>query len=222
MKNVFLDTNVLIAIIFLINSHYLKAKEVFELYQNYYWSNGVVRELNLRFGEKQINLTKFYMDLKLFLENPEKDLYSNRDLLNFVKNHYSEKLLEDAKNSIEPFWNNYIGVESMVPFFNIKTSINFCLNDLRITCIVNKQKLENKLVLAPQRNEDYPQIDAMLESFGVHEEDRKIILDGHDFACFSTQPVDFVTFDDDCFNGAKNIDLLCFNSVKGKYDFRAS
>lgn len=162
------------------------------------------------------------MDLKLFLENPEKDLYSNRDLLNFVKNHYSEKLLEDAKNSIEPFWNNYIGVESMVPFFNIKTSIDFCLNDLRITCIVNKQKLENKLVLAPQRNEDYPQIDAMLESFGVHEEDRKIILDGHDFACFSTQPVDFVTFDDDCFNGAKNIDLLCFNSVKGKYDFRAS
>ncbi|WP_292604197.1 hypothetical protein, partial [Methanobrevibacter sp. UBA212] len=133
MKNVFLDTNVLIAIIFLINSHYLKAKEVFELYQNYYWSNGVVRELNLRFGEKQINLTKFYMDLKLFLENPEKDLYSNRDLLNFVKNHYSEKLFEDAKNSIEPFWNNYIGVESMVPFFNIKTSINFCLNDLRIT-----------------------------------------------------------------------------------------
>ncbi len=46
MKNVFLDTNVIIAIIFLINSHYLKAKEVFELYQNYYWSNGVVRELN--------------------------------------------------------------------------------------------------------------------------------------------------------------------------------
>lgn len=222
MKNVFLDTNVIIAIIFLINSHYLKAKEVFELYQNYYWSNGVVRELNHRFGEKQINLTKFNMDLKLFLENPEKDLYSNRDLLNFVKNHYSEKLLEDAKNSIEPFWNNYIGVESRVPFFNIKTSIDFCLNDLRITCIVNKQKLENKLVLAPQRNEDYPQIDAMLESFGVHEEDRKIILDDHDFACFSTQPVDFVTFDDDCFNGAKNIDLLCFNSVKGKYDFRAS
>jgi hypothetical protein len=110
----------------------------------------------------------------------------------------------------------------MIPFLNMKKSINFCLNDLMITSVKNKEKLENKLILAPQRENDYSVIDAMLESFGVHYEDRSVILDGHDFACFSSQPVDFVTFDEDCFNGAKNVGRLCFNSVKGRFDFKAS
>ncbi|MBE6502453.1 MAG: hypothetical protein E7Z79_08450 [Methanobrevibacter thaueri] len=222
MKNAFLDTNVIIAMIFLINSHHLKAKQVFNSYHHYYWSNSVVKEFNRRFGEKQINLKIFFEDLKLFMENPEKDLYSDVDLLIFLKKHYSEKLFEDSKNSIKPFWNHYIGVESMIPFLNMKKSINFCLNDLMITSVKNKEKLENKLILAPQRENDYSVIDAMLESFGVHYEDRSVILDGHDFACFSSQPVDFVTFDEDCFNGAKNVGRLCFNSVKGRFDFKAS
>ena len=59
----------------------------------------------------------------------------------------------------------------------------------------------------------------ILKSVGVHDSDRNIILDGHDFACFSPEPVDFITFDNGCYFGAKNVELLCFNSVKGKIDF---
>lgn len=51
------------------------------------------------------------------------------------------------------------------------------------------------------------------------KKDRIITLEGHDFACFSSGPVDFVTFDEGCYNGAKNVEILCFNSVKGKHDF---
>ena len=88
------------------------------------------------------------------------------------------------------------GIESMIPFSNMKKSINFCLNDLMITSVKNKEKLENKLILAPQRENDYSVIDAMLETFGVH---------------YGV-----------CFNGAKNVGRLCFNSVKGRFDFKAS
>lgn len=64
--------------------------------------------------------------------------------------------------------------------------------------------------LTPQRSNTYSNIDKMLKHEGVEKEDRSIILDGHDFACFNSEPVDFVTFDEKCYNGAKNIKLLCF------------
>ena len=62
----------------------------------------------------------------------------------------------------------------------------------------------------------------MLKLEGVHEKDRTVILDGHDFACRSNDPIDFVTFDDGCFNGAKNVEILCFSSIRGKDDYIAS
>ena len=36
----------------------------------------------------------------------------------------------------------------------------------------------------------------MLKSAGVSEEDRKIAMDGHEFASISINPIDFITFDD--------------------------
>lgn len=39
---------------------------------------------------------------------------------------------------------------------------------------------------------------------------------------YQSDPVDFVSFDDECYFGAKNVELLCFDSIKGKYDFIAS
>lgn len=222
MNTAFLDTNIIIAWIFLINSFHPKSVNVFNSYSQLFWSSSVIAELEKKFNIKSKNLLRFFLDLQKFLENPEKDLYSLSDLIDFANEHCSKQLLDEVKSSIEPFWSEYLGIQSRIPFFDMKNAIDFCLNDLQLNLDINKRSIEEIMQLSPQRNEDYPQIDAILESFGVHEEDRKIILDGHDFACFSSQPVDFVTFDDDCFKGAKNIDLLCFNSVKGKYDFRPS
>lgn len=56
-----------------------------------------------------------------------------------------------------------------------------------------------------------------LKSEKVFDEYSKLFWS--DFACFSSEPIDFVTFDDVCFDGADNVELLCFSSVKGKYDF---
>lgn len=222
MNTAFLDTNVLIAWIFLINSFHPKSVDVFNSYSQFFWSFSVVKEFEKKFNVKSKNLIRFFLDLQKFLENPEKDLYSLSDLIDFANERCSKQLLNEVKSSVKPFWSEYLGIQSRIPFFDMKNAIDFCLNDLLLNLDINKRSIEEIMQLSPQRSNDYSQIDAMLESFGVHEEDRKIILDGHDFACFSSQPVDFVTFDDYCFNGAKNIDLLCFNSVKGKYDFRAS
>lgn len=97
-----------------------------------------------------------------------------------------------------------------------------CLKDLSVDTSINFKNLENKMQLTPQRTNIYSNIGSMLKNEGVHETDGIITLDGHDFACFSRDPIDFVTFDENCCNGAKNIDILCFNSIKGKYDFNAS
>lgn len=37
-------------------------------------------------------------------------------------------------------------------------------------------------------------------------------------ACKTIENIDFITFDEDCYNGAKNVESLCFSSVRGKYD----
>lgn len=222
MKKAFFDTNILIAIVFYINSLHLKSKNAFNSYSQYYWSSHVRDEFNIRCEEKLENLSNFFFDLQKFLENPEQELYSMSDLENFVRKNYSNKMMEDAQSSIAQFWQRYIGIESQLPFFNLKNNIDDCLNDLTVDIILNKKKLKTALHLTPQRTNNYSDINSMLEKEGVHDKDRIVTLDGHDFACFSSDPIDFVTFDDDCYNGAKNIEILCFNTIKGKNDFNAS
>ena len=102
----------------------------------------------------------------------------------------------------------------------MKSSATSCLKDLTFDLFNNKQKLEKTVKLTPKRTKKYSTIDRMLKSEGVSRPDRNVTLDGHDFACYSSNPIDFTTFDNDCFNGAKNVKLLCFNSIKGKYDFK--
>jgi hypothetical protein len=84
------------------------------------------------------------------------------------------------------------------------------------------QLLMNLIGLIPERINDYSKIDLMLELHGVKDADRAVTLDGHEFASLNKDPIDFVSFDDGCYYGAKNVKLLSFNSIKGEYDFKAS
>ena len=222
MKKGFIDTNLAIAFTFNFNSLHLKSDEVFKIYYQLFWSNFVKKEFYRRYYQKQENLLEFFLDLQVLLENPNKEFYSPFDLLNFTKNQYSGKKMNDAKSSINPFWSEYFGIENQVSFLNMKNSINHCLNDLSLNSYINKQYLESIMKLTPQRIRSYDDIDNMLKSEGVKDADRIVTLDGHDFACRSDDPIDFVTFDEDCFNGASNIEILCFSSIKGKYDFEPS
>lgn len=222
IKNVFIDTNIAVALIFYINSLNNKSLDVFNTYSEFFWSDFVKSEFERRYNVKQKNLKSFFNDLQKYLQNPEQDLYSTSDLSSFAKNNYSGKKRMDAINSIDAFWDRYVGVESQVPFSNIKKHTSQCITDLSIDLNKNKEILERIMQLTPQRTNKYLKLDLMLKKEGVKGPDRCVTLDGHDFACKCNVPVDFVTFDEDCCNGARNIELLCFNSVKGKYDFKAS
>ena len=220
MKRAFFDTNLIIAYLFFLNSLHLQSKEAFKIYDELYWSNFVQEEFNHRFLIKQKYLKLFFNDLQKYLQNPNQEFYSYFDLKNFALDNYSGKFMEDVKSSISPFWNEYFGIETQISFFDIKKAINYCLKDLSITLNSNKKDLENIMHLTPKRTNDYPDIDILLKNNRVSDEDRIVILDGHDFACFSSDPIDFVTFDNDCFNGANSLEMLCFESVKGKHDFK--
>lgn len=195
------------------------SKKVFEVYSEFFWPNNVSNEFDQLYFKKAESLKSFFHDLQKYLENPSQEFYSCADLHAFVKVHYDGKELENVRSSIEPFWNEYVGVESKILFFDMKNSVDACLMDMALILKENKDCLKNFMKLTPQRTKDYSDIVNMLKSVGVHDYDRKVILDGHDFACSSPEPVDFVTFDNDCYSGAKNTELLCFNSVKGKNNF---
>lgn len=217
----FFDTNLAIAFVFQINSFHLKSKKAFKEYSKVYWSNFVKEEYERRYDEKLDNLLNFFKDLKLDLENSEREFYSIDDLLNYAKK-YDGKSREDIFSSLYPFWNKYSGFETQIPFYNLRNNVHDCLNDLSINTEMNGLNLERIMQLTPQRRKSYSGIDAMLKNRGVQNADRNVILDGHDFACFSSDSIDFVTFDEDCYYGARNVEILCFSSVKGKYDFNAS
>lgn len=207
---------------FFLNSLYFKSRRVFNEYDELFWSKFVQNEFNHRFFIKQKNLRSFFKDLQKYFENQNQEFYSVNDLKRFALNNYSGKIMEDVESSITPFWNEFFGIESYISFSNLRDAINFCLKDLSITLNNHKKQLQNIMQLTPQRTNDYGTIDKMLKKHGVKDEDRIVTLDGHDFACFCSSSIDFVTFDYDCFKGASNVDILCFDSVKGKDDFIAS
>lgn len=222
MKKAFLDTNILIAWIFLINSLHNKSERVFELYSEFFWSTYVKKEFEEAYKDKYKNLFKLFFDLQKYFEFPEKEFYRFFDLKNYAIENIPEGKLDNAISSFKQFWEEYFGIQSQISYFNMKTAIMDCLKDLTINTNNNKQLLVNMMQLTHQRVNPYSVIDAMLESKGVHKKDRIVTLDGHDFSCFSNDSIDFVTFDDDCYNGAKNVEILCFSSIKGKCDFNVS
>jgi hypothetical protein len=217
----FFDTNLPIAFVFQINSLHDKSKKAFNDYSKVYWSYFVKKEYERRYNEKLDNLLNFFQDFKFELENPTREFYTVDDMLNYAK-RYGGKSKKDFSSSLYSFWNKYSGMETHLPFSSLKNNVSDCLNDLSINTEINGLNLERIMQLAPQRTKSYSNIDAMLKNHGVKDADRNVILDGHDFACFSSDPVDFVSFDERCYYGARNVEILCFDSIKGKYDFNAS
>ena len=215
----FWDTCIAIAFVFHLNSLHSASHKVFNSYSEHYWSDFVKQEFKRRRQQKIDNLTTFFNDLRVDLNSPAQEFYSPNDLVRYAVNKYDGRLKDDAKNSVDSFWNEYVGFQSQIPFYNLKSYIAVCLNDLRIKFDLNTITLNQNLHLTPQRTNDYESIELKLKSNGVKKADRHVALDGHDFALKSSDPIDFITFDYDLFYGSKNVDSLAFDSIKGKYDF---
>ena len=218
----FWDTCIALAFVFHINSLHSISHMVFDSYPEHYWSEYVKDEYERRYDQKFKNLSRFFQDLNIDLEFPNKEFYSSKDLIQFAMENYSGKLKDDAKSSIKAFWEEYIGIQSQIPFYNLKSNIVDCLIDLAHEKEVNNSILKQELQLTPPRTDDYDDIDSMLKSDGVKPEDCHVVLDGHDFAFKSNEPIDFITFDEKLYFSSKNIKILSFDSIKGKYDFKAS
>lgn len=84
--------------------------------------------------------------------------------------------------------------------------INFCEESYIITDESHK------------RTKKYPKLFNLLNKNGVHNKDRIIALDAHDFSKTLDSPLDFITFDRTCYNGVSKSNLY-FNKVKGLKDY---
>ena len=216
-ESVFLDTCVLIGHSFPINSHHSRSKTVFNEYSKYYWSGLVKGEYLFRFSEKLMNIIVFLNDLDLDLEF-DREYYTLSDLMKFASEKYSGDLRDELLSSVEPFWNKYFKSETWVDFKRLRDAINNCHQDLVQNSSSRERFLNNILTIVPKRTKDYHDLGLVIGSEGAGDNDVKIALDGHDFACKSVDPIGFVTFDDKLYRGSLKANL-CFNSIKGEYDF---
>ena len=126
------------------------------------------------FIKNKKNVRSFFNDLERYLESPNQEFYRPHDLINFALKNYTDRKKDDAKSSVEPFWNRYVGFESQILYDAMKKAISLCLNDLSIDSNKNKSFLESIMQTTPQRTDDYPDIDLMLKSQGVIDADRTI------------------------------------------------
>ena len=222
MKKAFGDTCIFIAITFLINSHYTRAKNVFNTYDEIFWSINVKNEFNNRFDEKYDKLLEIFSDIQEELEKINKEFYCITDLKKYIKRNFKDNKFKEAENSVNPFWNKYIGNEDQVIIIKMQHAIDKCLIDLRVISSLKKNELNKNILLTPKRDDEYSKINIMLETNGVTEKDRIIALDGHDFALRSNFDVDLITFDDAFYFGAEKVKKLAFSNIKSKYDFKTT
>lgn len=83
---------------------------------SFFWSDFVKEEFDNKYVSKLNNISNFFFDLKKNLEDSGKEFYSSSDLMKYATNNYSGRMMDDAKKSVNPFWNQYIGIESVIPF----------------------------------------------------------------------------------------------------------
>lgn len=216
--NSFIDTNVSIAYTFLIDPLHNHARNVFKKYSLIFWSIFVQTEFIKVFSSKREVLAKFYLKLLDELIGGNFTNFSQEGLYDYIKGlDYIKKEYEQIKSSLSSFWDRYVG-ESFPSLHCLKQAIISCLMDLMDVSYTQRTDLENRVLLSEKRSEEYCNLKRKLIANGVHTEDAEIILDAHDHNLKTEYDLDFVTFDEDCYNGAR-INDFPFHDVKYKWDF---
>lgn len=217
--NSFVDTNVSIAYIFSIDPLNNKSLAVFGKYKNIFWSKFVKSECKGVFKNKRRILIKFYKDLSNNIKAEDFHDFSFDDLKSYVMRNYPKGLRrKQILSSLERFWDTYVK-ESFPTYDSFAQAIENCLNDLKNLAYSRKEEWEANTLLTYDRVDEYLELKSKLNSLKVHPPDDEIVLDAYDFNFRTDFPLDFITFDDDCYEGASQIEEFHFNSVKGKYDF---
>ncbi len=216
--NSFIDTNVSIAYTFFIDPFYRNARNVFKKYALLFWSIFVKGEFNDAYFSKKEVLTQFYKKVLDELMEGNITDFSFKELNGYLKRQgYIANEYKQIKSSLSSFWDRYVK-ESFPSLHSLVQAIISCLIDLMIVSYTRKTDLENCIILTEERTEEYPDLKRKLIKNGVHPEDAEVILDAHDHNLKTSYDLDFVSFDRDCYNGARLSDFS-FHDVKYKWDF---
>lgn len=214
----FLDTNVPLAYVFSIEPRNTIAKKIFEIYDKNFWSDNVRIEFEHRFDQKQTTLSSFFNDFQYHVEKSNNTYFEKRKMIQFAQNWYytSEKQQKDIIQATNNFWVKYFPYTSRPDKMELENKLMEFLMDLNSrTCqkADNIPKLFNQEIV---RTKEYPKIFVKFANFKMGKCDKKIVLDAHDFGI--NHPIDFITFDDGCKEGA-SLEELSFDNVLGRFDF---
>ena len=111
-------------------------------------------------------------------------------------------------------------IDERFPTYNsFIQNIQICLNDLRKLVYSRKSQWEQNTLLTDDRVKKYINLKNKLNSLKVHSPDDDIVLDAHDFNLKKEFLLDFITFDENFYDGVSKIKEFKFNNVKGKYDY---
>ena len=218
----FIDTNILIAYIFHIDSLHYKANEVFEEYQTIIYSQKVKLEADFVFTKKRKILQEFFENLLMETYNENTHLSSLKNMNKLISRKKFKKFITgEIKSSLEPFWVRYVK-EQFPKNEIIQQAIFSCLNDLDIYSFNRKCQIEKRIKITERRIKPYAKLHKKLKEIGVHKPDDEIILDAHDYNLRINDKLDFITFDNGFYNRILKIKEFSFNDIKGKNDFYAS
>ena len=215
----FIDTNILIAYTFHIDSLHLKAKEVFNEYQTIVYSKRVKLESDFIFSKKRNILQKFFEDLMMEITYENSNWSSLKNLKKLLsKKDLSEDDKRQIKSSLDSFWAKYVN-EQFPSNETMHYAIFGCLDDLDICSFLRKSKIEKQIKITEKRIKPYNRINRKLNRIGVHVPDDEIVLDAHDYNLKNNDKLDFITFDSNFYNGINQIKEFSFNKIKCKDDF---
>ncbi|WP_407381550.1 hypothetical protein [Methanobrevibacter sp.] len=204
--NSFVYTNVSIAYMFSIDPLNNKSIAVFKEYKNIFWSKFVKNECKTVFENKRKILVKFFKDLAKKLKPDNFHNFTFNDLKKYViKNYAPNKRRNQILSSLIPFWDNYVN-ERFPDYTYFIQAIQNCLNDLKSLVYSKKYEWEHNILLTNNRVEKYIDLKKKLNSLNVHHPDDDIILDAHDFNLKKDFLLDFITFDEDCYDGVSQIE----------------
>ena len=229
MSSSFVDTNIVIAYVFLLEpknkiAEYILTQE----YDNIYCSDNVFNEFNDRSFEKKENLLSFYENFMLYLSDYNKKYISKKHMEEYAENldFSDEKEYNDVLESISLFWKKYSPNSSSIPVVLMVEYINQLRNELEFGVFDRIDFCENLMINIDDnvhsRVNHYKNPGDLFEklySCGMHKKDIEISLDAYDFNLTLNHPLDFITFDKICYKCVLN-ENLSFNKVKCYEDYK--
>lgn len=214
----FLDTNVPLAYVFSIEPRNTLAENIFDLYDKCFWSNNVRQEFEHRFNQKLTILSLFFNDLQYNVEKSNNTYFTKHKMMQFAHNwdYDSEKQQKDIIQAAENFWAKYLPYNRRPDKIELENKLREFILDLNNRTYQKAITISNLFDQEIVRTKEYPKIFVRLAKFKMGKCDKKIVIDAHDFGI--THPIDFITFDDGCKEGA-SINGLSFINVLGRFDF---